>query len=134
VKTQLIRNIGVALLAAASVYAQGPLTVQIPFDFHAGATVMRAGEYTVDTHAAQGMVRLRSADSKSAVMLLSNNVQARSTPERGKLVFNRYGEDYFLSQVWSPGSDTGREFRKSRREIETAASIRREAQSIVARR
>jgi hypothetical protein len=31
-------------------------------------------------------------------------------------VFNRYGDQYFLSQVWIAGSDTGRDLFQSRNE------------------
>jgi hypothetical protein len=99
VKIQLVRNFGVALLAAASMYAQGSpkLTVQIPFGFHVGATMMPSGAYTVDTNAASGVLLFRSADCKSTVMILSNAVETHATPTQGKLVFTRYGEEYFLS-------------------------------------
>jgi hypothetical protein len=135
-KNQLIRNLSVALLAAASMYAQGSqkLTVQIPCGFHVGSSTLPSGEYTVDTDAAQGIVRLRSADSKSAVMILSLPVQAPGAPSQGKLIFNKYGDDYFLSQVWKSGDTMGRELRKSRREIEVAANIRRGSESIMARK
>ncbi len=32
------------------------------------------------------------------------------------LVFHRYGNTYFLSQVWMAGSSVGREMRKTRQE------------------
>jgi len=134
--TQLIRNLSVALLAAASMYAQGSqtLTVQIPFGFHAGTSVLPSGEYTVDTAAGPGVVRLRSADSKSAVMILSMSVQAPGPPSQGKLVFHKYGDEYFLSQIWKAGNNTGCELRKSRREIEVAANARRGIESIMAKK
>jgi hypothetical protein len=33
-----------------------------------------------------------------------------------RLVFHRYGNTYFLSQVWMAGSSVGRELRKMRQE------------------
>jgi hypothetical protein len=131
---QLIRNLSVALLAAASVYAQGSqkLTVQVPFGFHVGNSMLPSGEYTVSTDVAQGVVRLRSADGKSSVMILSIATQTSATPETGKLVFNKYGDEYFLSQIWKAGNNMGNELRKSRREAEVAAISRRGAQSILA--
>ena len=131
---QLIRNLSVALLAEASMYAQGSqkLTVQIPFGFHAGTSVLPSGEYTVDTDAGPGVVKLRSADAKSSVMILSIATQTMATPTTGKLVFNKYGDEYFLSQIWKAGSNRGNELRKSRREAEVAASTRRGVQSILA--
>jgi len=88
-RKQLVRNFGLALLAAASVYAQGSrsMTVQVPFGFHAGISMLPSGEYTVDTDAAPGVVRLRSADSKSSAMILTHNVQTFAAPGQGKLVF-----------------------------------------------
>ena len=135
-KNQLIRNVSVALLAAASMYAQGSqkLTVQVPFGFHVGASTLPSGEYTVDTGTAPGIVRLRSADSKAAVMILSMSVQAPGPPSQGKLVFHKYGDEYFLSQIWKAGNNTGCELRKSRREIEVAANARRGVESIMARK
>jgi hypothetical protein len=50
--------------------------------------------------------------------------QAGKTGHVGKLVFNRYGEQYFLSKIWAPFSDTGRELTKSRLEREVAAQSR----------
>ena len=133
---QLIRNLSVALLAAASISAQGPhrLTVQVPFGFHVGSSMLPSGEYTVDTDVAPGVVRLRSADSKSAVMIISMAVQAPAASDRGKLVFHKYGDEYFLSQVWKPGTNSGCELRKSRREIEVAAITRRGSESVMAKK
>ena len=135
-KNQLIRNVSVALLAAASMYAQGSqkLTVQVPFGFHVGASTLPSGEYMVDTDAAPGVVRLRSADSKSTVMILSMSVQAPGAPSQGKLVFHKYGDEYFLSQIWKAGDNIGCELRKSHREIEVAANTRRGIESIMARK
>jgi hypothetical protein len=133
-KTQLIRNFIVALFAAASVYAQGSprLTVQVPFGFHVGASMLPAGKYTVDTDVAPSVVRLRSADSKSTVMILANSVQASTTTSQGKLIFNQYGDEYFLSQVWKAGTNAGSELRKTKREFEVASHARRGIQPVMA--
>jgi hypothetical protein len=131
--TKTIRKIGVALLVAASMYAQGShITVQVPFDFHVGASVLPAGEYTVDSNVTPSVVRLRSADAKSSVMIQSNGVQALTPPSKGKLIFHKYGDEYFLSQVWKPGDTTGRELRMSRREIEVATNTRRGIEPVLA--
>ena len=123
-----------ALLASASVFAEmsQKLIVQIPFGFHVGNSTLPSGEYAVDTDASTHLVRLRSADSKSAVMILSNAVRTLHAPSEGKLIFTRYGDDYFLSRIWKAGDDTGAELSKSRREREVAANSRRGAQTIVA--
>ena len=123
-----------ALLAAASMCAEMSqrLIIQIPFGFHVGNSMLPSGEYTVDTDAGSHLVRLRSANWKSAVMILSNAVQTYPAPREGKLIFARYGDDYFLSSIWQAGNDTGNELSKSRREREVAAISRRGVQTIAA--
>jgi hypothetical protein len=130
-KTQLIRNVGVALLVAASMYAQGSqMTVQVPFAFHVGASMLPSGEYKVDTSVTPSVVSLRSFEAKSSVMIQTNAVQTFATSSQGKLIFHKYGDEYFLSQIWKPGENTGRELPKSQREIEVAAYTRRGLESI----
>jgi hypothetical protein len=134
-KIQLIRNFAVALIAATTVFAQGSerLVVQVPFGFHVGASTLPSGAYTVSTDAAPGVVKLRSADSKTSVMIIANSVQTLSAPTQGKLIFNKYGDEYFLSQIWKAGNGTGSELRKTRLELETASSARRDRESIMAK-
>jgi hypothetical protein len=98
--TRLIRAFGVALFAAASLWAQGSqkIVVDVPFGFHMGPSIFPAGQYTVDTDAGTGLVQMRSADSKSSAMTQTHAVQSRARSEVGKLVFHRYGDEYFLSQ------------------------------------
>lgn len=43
-------------------------------------------------------------------------VQVDRPQEKAKLVFTRYDDQYFLSQVWSPADNTGLELPKSRSE------------------
>ena len=134
--TQLIRNCSVALLAAVSMYAQGSqkMKVQVPFGFHVGNSLLPSGEYTVDADAGPGVVRLKSGDAKASVMIIALPVQAPATPGQGKLVFHKYGEEYFLSQIWKQGDLMGRELRTTRREIEVASGARRRVESIMARK
>lgn len=45
-------------------------------------------------------------------------VQVWQAKDKTTLVFHRYGDQYFLYQVWSAGALTGRQFYKSRTERE----------------
>ena len=122
-KTRLICSLAAALLAAAGLYAQSSQTLvaNVPFGFHVGSAALPAGEYSVDMRAAPGFVRLVSADHKSMAIIGTFPTQTLKYNEQGKLVFNRYGDNYFLSQVWPPGV-TGREIGKSNREKEMASN------------
>ncbi len=134
--TQIVRNLSVTLFAAATLFAQGSqtLTVQVPFGFHVGNSVLPAGGYTVYTDGPAQILRLRSDDSKSSVMIQTNRVEKLSAPGKGKLVFNKYGDEYFLSQVWKAGDNSGRELLKTKREFEVAAIARRGIESVIAKK
>jgi hypothetical protein len=107
------------LSAAVHASAETPLKATVPFDFAIGSTQMSAGEYTI-TFDQSGVVRIASEDGKSSAAVITQAVQTARAPSRGKLIFNKYGEHYFLAQVWSSGYQQGRELRKSSRELEMA--------------
>jgi hypothetical protein len=112
-----------ALLAAASAFGQQKLRYDIPFEFHFADTVMPAGQYEVNA-AANNVRHFLSLECYTC------QVHAYSTtfgiggggnlPDQGRLVFNKYGETYFLSEVWTPGDSQGGGLTKSKTESETA--------------
>lgn len=133
-KTQTIRNVSLALLAAASIFAQGPsrMTAKVPFVFHVGDTMFPAGEYTVDTGAGRDLVRVKAADTSQAVMLLSYAVGQKTRETKPQLIFNRYGDQYFLSQVWTPSGNKGLQLHKTKREIQEARNTNPGIESVMA--
>lgn len=89
-------------LAVASVHAQSAnrIQVNIPFNFAAGGAKLKAGNYIVER---LSMERLASAsvDGKTKAFVLAPlALQSQRNPAREKLVFQRYGDQYFLSEVW----------------------------------
>ncbi|MCM3906277.1 MAG: hypothetical protein ND866_31705 [Pyrinomonadaceae bacterium] len=117
--TMLMLVAGVALMAAlVSAHAQSSSVVaDVPFEFTVGGKSLKAGEYSVRAFTASGdTLLIRNQDSNAAIIQLTNSIRARIAPEQGKLVFHRYGQRYFLSEVWTTGEPTGRQFRKSAEE------------------
>jgi hypothetical protein len=57
---------------------------------------------------------------KAESLVLGHSCESSKTPERSKLVFHRYGDRYFLAQIWVAGYNSGRELPKSRQEVEVA--------------
>ena len=108
---RLVAILGIFLgFAAVSVQAQAPskVEVNIPFEFSAGKTTLPAGIYTVKRLSGNN-VTLRSEDGRSTAILnapVTNNSTDRNAVER--LVFERYGDQYALSQIWLT-ADTGRQ-------------------------
>ena len=114
----------VALLVGTSAYAQTASTVKasIPFDFRIGNESLPAGVYAV-SNIYGARVTLRSLDGRKTVVLMTNDIQANHAPADGKLVFTRFGELYFLSQIWTAGEEVGRTVIKSNAEKEMASRI-----------
>jgi hypothetical protein len=92
----------------------------VPFDFMVGNQHMAAGTYEVTTD--QSTVLIRCEENGSATFALASWASAHKTQEQAKLVFKRYRDRYFLSQVWYPGTNQGRELRISKVEQELARS------------
>jgi hypothetical protein len=126
-------SFAVLCLAAAGLSAGQPITVQIPFPFHVGEAVLPAGSYTANTGIASGgILSLRSTDGKASVMVISNGVVPQRGPNPARLIFNRYGNEYFLFQVWTGSGSDGRQVLQSRHEAEIAAAIKRNVEAVVA--
>ena len=109
-------------LAATSLAQSRPaIKVNVPFNFVAGAKTMPAGEYQIQTERS-GVVLIQSGDSKSSTNLAAHSAQDTAMSGVAALRFNRYGDRYFLSQVWT-GSDVGQELLKSRAEKEQISAL-----------
>jgi hypothetical protein len=95
-----------ALFLAAAVAAPLPaqtldLRANIPFEFYVGNQVLPAGNYQIDTRLANGVARIWNLDTNRSVVLLvqKDQVPAWMSREEAVVVFHRYGERYFLSDV-----------------------------------
>ena len=122
-KTQMLRIAVFALLAASAAMAQtrpGDVIVNVPFAFVVGSHQMQPGRYVV-TPAATGLLRMFDTEvSNNQLFLPVNSVQS-NTPKDAKLVFHRYGDTYFLAEVWNGNSDIGRQLARSKAEKEIAS-------------
>jgi hypothetical protein len=111
------------LLATASAYAQTiKVKADIPFDFVVDKQTMPKGEYNVETIGSEGssVLLITNADGTSKKLESVHSCRSVLSPMGSKLVFHRYGNDYFLSEVWSTKADSGYEFRQGRLERELA--------------
>ena len=100
--------VSMAVAAQAQTSGRTQLVATIPFQFVAGDKTLPAGEYTVtevNTSSDRIALQLRSKDGAS-VLLTTMPVIARAQ-DSSKLVFHRYGNQHFFSQVWLDGENTG---------------------------
>lgn len=110
------------LMAVISVQAQSSarLEVNIPFEFQIGSRTLPAGEYSVK-RLTQNSVLVRSRDGQlSAIAQTPGTITANENGKQEKLVFNQYGKQYFLSQVWMARSGDGRALSESDAERQAA--------------
>src|SRR5262249_413907 len=107
-------------VSATYVYAQGRTVirkVEIPFDFSVADKTFPPAPYTViRINQEKAMLRLYSEDGRETINFATAPIQAKATPNTPKLVFRRYGETYFLFQVWESNDTQGRQLSKSRTE------------------
>ena len=105
-----------ALAFAASAQAQTALNFtkfSVPFSFNVGKKVLPAGEYKITSD--NQSIRIQKTDGTANVIALSQVTHNDKRVENNsKLQFRRYGDQYYLSQVWLP-SDIGRELKRPRR-------------------
>jgi hypothetical protein len=110
--------------------AQEAMVVDIPFAFTAGNATLPAGEYRVQKLDRNSAVLLIHCwDAKASALVITNAAQAKEPQTESKLVFNRYGNRYFLSQVWKAGSIRGRQLPISPREKEMPQLARNETKT-----
>jgi len=106
-------------LAAAVVSANGQASTRaianVPFDFIVGDSELAAGRYRIE-NATTGSEGLKISGSEKSLFRLAFNVQQPQASDRSKLVFHRYGNQYFLAEIWTGGERDGRRFLKSRSE------------------
>jgi hypothetical protein len=107
----------VLALTAISASAQTHINVQtftVPFAFNVGNEVLPAGDYKV--YVENETIRLHKTDGKANVIAITRRkVSVGDTEREVKLKFRRYGDRYYLSQVW-PADGVGRELRRPRQE------------------
>jgi hypothetical protein len=124
--TMLALIVALALATAVvSANAQSSSTVtNIPFEFVVGDKAMPSGKYIASTASSDGRVLLiQSYDLKKSVVRLTNSIQPKGSKTNACLVFHRYGDRYFLAEVWSGADSTGRQLLKSRQERAIAREL-----------
>jgi hypothetical protein len=119
-KNQVYRAIAVFTmffgLAVASVEAQtaSRVEVQIPFEFTAGKTTLHPGVYTIKRMSGNLVTLKNVADKSSVILNAPVNLSSTNSEATERLVFNKYGDEYVLAQIWL-SADSGRELFKKKK-------------------
>lgn len=143
-KTQFISTLlilvlltaGGAIRANAQALEQGTIEADVPFAFIVGGKTFSAGKYTLrradDTN--PGVLEISNDKGRGTIFFEAQTAQAKDYPRQTNLIFDKIGDQYFLSEIWA--SDTTLGYRLPKTNLERSlegADIKTELRSILAK-
>ena len=121
---------GLVLVTNTTVQAQSlAMRVQIPFEFHAGEKVLPAGTYIIQR---RGDAITVSDGRGNASAAIANAVPNKSAKLDDMVVFHRYGDLRFLTEVRWRGYSTARGLTESKAESRLAKAGPGETEKLIA--
>lgn len=87
-----------AILSPIALLAQAPLQAVIPFDFTVGAKTLPAGSYTV-RRLNGNTILIQNSKTSARILTMPVTGEAGKKPGVYSILFNRYGNSYFLAAV-----------------------------------
>ena len=99
----------------------------VPFSFSAAQKSMEPGSYSIIV--TDRVLQLRNDSTNETVELIAQPEES-AKPQATRLVFHKYGDHYFLTEVWSATGQagaSGMELPSSKAEQETRAALKDES-------
>jgi len=100
---------GIVLLAGvhnASAQIETQLDFTTSFAFTVGNTTVPAGSYTIAPVEEDSSV-LELKGGRTSVLIETQSATPKEVPSKDEVVFERYGDQYVLKNIWTEGSATG---------------------------
>jgi hypothetical protein len=98
-------------LHPAKAHAQivGEIEVNVPFQFYAGNAKFPAGKYTLHMldNSDLRIMEISTADGSTSALFQVEDAEANSAPPKSELIFNKYGNRYFLARIFDEGNPDG---------------------------
>jgi hypothetical protein len=112
------------------------IEVNIPFQFHAGNVKLPAGQYRIHLldDADLTVLEISSVDGCTSALFQVQDTKTDSTPARTELIFNKYGDRYFLAKLFEEGSSSGSQVPQSRYEKKISPQTMEAQQHVPAHR
>jgi hypothetical protein len=103
----------------------GDVEANIPFQFYAGNTKLPAGEYRIHIldNADLGVMEISGVDGSASALVQIQEAETKSEPAQGELIFNQYGDRYFLTQLFDEDNQSGSKVIESRYEKKSTQGI-----------
>ena len=114
-------------LVVGSAHGQaGSLAIKatVPFRFAIGGTSFAAGEYSI--YPSSDRIWVYDASGRNGAVSFTGALDGKIPEHGGKVVFDCYFDECFLSQVWISGLGAGRTLPKSKRQIQLAKTVTRQ--------
>ena len=113
--------------SASAENSEALATVNIPFAFQMGDQKMPAGMYQIDL-VSNHVVRLYGPDHVLGSVAVHSASKLLAS-DRGIIVFDRFGQNYFLRQIWTAGNKDGLESWQTRVEKNVLQASDRKSRS-----
>ena len=120
-----------AALACSGLQAETVMRANIPFEFHMGKTFLPAGDYQF--RYASHVLTVQAEGGRAIALSLTYEEWRSKAPETPVVEFHRYGDLYFLSNIWTPDSREGAAVPKTAREKELLSRAQFKTEAIVLR-
>jgi hypothetical protein len=109
-------------LMAAQSLTSSHIVAQVPFDFMVNNKIIPAGECTVQSADMDAwLLTIRNVAAKKSLFAPSSDGEESKPADSTVLVFNQYGNLYFLSEIRLEGSKRTYKLSESRAEAELRA-------------
>ena len=113
-----------AVVSANGQSAANRVVANVPFEFSVGYKTLPAGDYSVRSIISTGNgLLIQSNDGKISALRLSEVTRPIKEKPKARLVFHRYGQRYFLAEVWNGVDNAGRQLTKSQEERALASEL-----------
>ncbi len=137
-KTFVMTMTAAALLGSTGLYAQEVAVANIPFAFTVLDKTVPAGKYVIQnavTTSKSGIVKFRNVDTGHSVAVLApSNAASYTTKDKvaAKVIFHRYGDRYFFSEIWSADGLLNGKVQPCKLERETKSSAGNDQMAVIA--
>jgi hypothetical protein len=109
-------------MAAAQLIGSSKIVAQVPFEFMVANKTVPAGEYVVQALTMDGnTLVIRNTEAKVGLLSRSSQSEGKQDASNYALVFNHYGDRYFLSGIKLEGSKITYRLPESKVEAELRA-------------
>lgn len=114
----------------------GDVEANIPFQFHAGNTKFPAGQYRIHVldNTDLSVMEISSMDDSMSAVFQVRDAGTKSDPTKTELVFNKYGNRYFLAELFDEGNPNGSRVLESQYEKRISQATSPEGQQRVTAR